>query len=42
MTTDSRTIWRERRDRWDVEVRADDSILAQVAEPLDDDGDRPA
>jgi hypothetical protein len=32
----SPTIWRERRDRWDVEVRADGTILVQVSEPLDD------
>jgi hypothetical protein len=32
----SPTVWRERRDRWDVEVRADGSILVHVSEPLDD------
>lgn len=36
MSNDSPTIWREQRDRWDVEVRADGSILVHVSESLDD------
>jgi hypothetical protein len=30
------TIWREQKPGWNVEVRADGSILVHVSEPLDD------